>query len=731
MLLGGAIVIYESTSAALSFISRHRPVHKYESHIGVPLPSNHVYNHTAKVSANAGALAAAEWQSGALRELQEATSVSARNIKVLGFVFPQFHPIPENNAFWGPNFTEWVNVRKASKNKFGMEVPQPEWGYYNLLDFDVRKRMGDFLRDKGMYGIVIHHYWFEQRPIMDRFGKQILVDGEPNMPFFFNWANEPWTKRWDGLDRSEVLLPQSYGDEVTWKVHFDYLMPYFLHPKYIKVGGRPVFAIYKASHMRHTLGPMMAKFRQWAVEAGFPPGGIEVMQANWQDDPVDPNVDAVYDFQPHAGGWDAGNKALPAKRHPIHHRGAMVSWDNTPRHLTDGAANMYLGSHPSRWYYELVDLIQSIVADPNPMASENFLFINAVNEWGEGNVLEPTVQQGDAYAQSLKRALQFARETGGLVTARDSEAWLPAVPQRPETCILVRTYRGHEDDQVFTLRGLITSLRRLTNPNWVAVIFPTDMSDTSYWDRLREDFDDERLTFYHPPDKVRRVYSTKDAGYHATDYVLKNLERACPRCASAKWLLVTNGDNIYRPDTLSYFDHQHDFIGLNFFSRWVVHNNDQKHKVLWSDRCERFQQEDHCFRPSPAVGKIDLGAMILNLTKFRKTGYTWSSFTGKHPLAQDGKMAEKLISNGFRFANVPEHVKGCQLLHNPSYAACRGMGHVWFDSPKFSEATCLKGSDVHALFDKRGEGALDADYLLANGHCIRYSKKRYQELTLP
>lgn len=114
------------------------------------------------------------------------------SIKPIAYVFPQFHPIPENDEFWGINFTDWTNVKKVTHNNFGLETLRPtdEVGYYNLLDYRTRARQAKLIRDSGIFGLVYHHYWFG-RPVMDKALSKILEDGEPNVPFMLSWANEP------------------------------------------------------------------------------------------------------------------------------------------------------------------------------------------------------------------------------------------------------------------------------------------------------------------------------------------------------------------------------------------------------------------------------------------------------------------------------------------------------------------------------------------------------------
>jgi hypothetical protein len=114
------------------------------------------------------------------------------SVKPMAYIFPQFHPIPENDEFWSVNFTEWTNVKKVNKNAWGIEVQQPtdEVGYYNLLDYSTRTRYARHARDSGLYGFVYHHYWFS-RPVMEKVLTAMLEDGQPDMPFILSWANEP------------------------------------------------------------------------------------------------------------------------------------------------------------------------------------------------------------------------------------------------------------------------------------------------------------------------------------------------------------------------------------------------------------------------------------------------------------------------------------------------------------------------------------------------------------
>jgi len=135
------------------------------------------------------------------------------SIKPIAYIFPQYHAFPENDFIWGPNFTEWDNVRKVTHNVYGLETVRPtdEVGYYNSLELHTRQRQARFLRDSGFYGVCYHHYWFSGKPVMDAVLQQMLKDGEPNIPFMLSWANEPWESRWEGANANETFLGQDYG----------------------------------------------------------------------------------------------------------------------------------------------------------------------------------------------------------------------------------------------------------------------------------------------------------------------------------------------------------------------------------------------------------------------------------------------------------------------------------------------------------------------------------------
>eukprot|EP01041_Mallomonas_annulata_P005200 gene5200-10403_t len=167
-------------------------------------------------------------------------------VKPIAIVFPQFHEIPENNKFWGKGFTEWTFLKPLTRivNSILIRKPHRDIGFYNLLDYGHRAYMRIMADHFGIYGFCFYHFWFKDHPIMHKPVEAMIRDGEPNKPFFFCWANEQWTRRWDG-GHDDVLMAQDYGDNNGNILHFKYLLTFFQHPNYIHINGKPMFAFYR------------------------------------------------------------------------------------------------------------------------------------------------------------------------------------------------------------------------------------------------------------------------------------------------------------------------------------------------------------------------------------------------------------------------------------------------------------------------------------------------------
>ncbi len=360
-----------------------------------------------------------------------------KKIRAIAIYLPQFHPIPENDEWWGKGFTEWTNVTKAQARFEGHYQPHhpADLGYYDLRLEETRIAQADLAKEFGISGFCYYHYWFNGKRILDRPVEDMLESGKPDFPFCLCWANENWTRRWDGRDE-EVLLKQEYADEDDLN-HIRHLKKYFDDPRYIKVDGKPVFIIYRPS-----LFPDIKKTTDtWRRECRA--NGIgEIYLAYMQSfknyaDPESIGFDAAIEFQPNFSflppaikedrdesffsrfNLTKNPKPKPSthdhifrydevvanmlKRPQVPYKlfpGVFPMWDNTSRR--ENGATIIHDSTPKKYGSWLSTVIKNF----KPFSKdENFVFLNAWNEWAEGNHLEPCKKWGKAYLEETKRAL--------------------------------------------------------------------------------------------------------------------------------------------------------------------------------------------------------------------------------------------------------------------------------------------------------------------------------------
>jgi lipopolysaccharide biosynthesis protein len=361
----------------------------------------------------------------------------ANAARVLALHLPQFHPIPENDAWWGKGFTEWTNVTKARPRYPGHRQPHlpAELGFYDLRVPEVRAAQAVLAREHGIDGFVYYHYWFHGKQLLERPVAEIVRSGEPDFPFCLCWANESWTRSW-ASDGTHVLVEQRYSHEDDL-AHVRSLLPAFADPRYIKVDGKPVFFIYRISRLpdaRRTLDV----WREEAVRAGLPGIYFIRFEARRESgDPAEYGADASAEFQPDLRclGGEVPSflpmRALrrlrvlpPPFRSLVLHdyedlvRGSLArarppyklypsvspGWDNTPRRTGNGlGAWIAVGSTPEkyhRWLSETLLRFEPYGRD------ENFVLINAWNEWAEGNHLEPCQRWGRAFLEATRDAIR-------------------------------------------------------------------------------------------------------------------------------------------------------------------------------------------------------------------------------------------------------------------------------------------------------------------------------------
>ena len=376
---------------------------------------------------------------------QRAAAVAAAGdtaaVRALAFYLPQFHPIPENDRAWGAGFTEWTNVTRARPLFRGHHQPHlpADLGFCDLRVPDVREAQAALAQEAGIHGFCYYHYWFSGRRVLERPFREVLESHAPDFPFCLCWANENWTRRWDGLEH-EVLLEQRYSahDDVA---HMESLLPAFADARYIRVDGRPVFIVYRTGLLPEP-ARTAERWRDVVRRAGL--GDLYLIRIeNFSIDPAPADIgfDAALPFVPDwREPYEAKRPSFPARalrrlglHTPMLERQRVMSyddlvqrslarsdadyvrfpcvtpmWDNSPRRPTSGAA-IFHGSTPQlyqRW------LERELTKFEPPSAEENFVFLNAWNEWAEGNHLEPCQRWGSAYLDATRTALSRMRVAG-------------------------------------------------------------------------------------------------------------------------------------------------------------------------------------------------------------------------------------------------------------------------------------------------------------------------------
>ena len=193
----------------------------------------------------------------------------ARRARLIAFNLPQFHPTPENDAWWGKGFTEWTNVAKARPLYPGHYQPHipADLGFYDLRLPEARAAQAELAREYGIEGFCYYHYWFGGRRMLERPVNEILASGEPEFPFCLCWANHSWSTVWQGT--ADSLIEQTYPGWDDHAAHFDWLLNAFRDPRYIRVNGKPLFVIYKPDDIPN-VREVTSFWRESAIKAGLP-----------------------------------------------------------------------------------------------------------------------------------------------------------------------------------------------------------------------------------------------------------------------------------------------------------------------------------------------------------------------------------------------------------------------------------------------------------------------------
>lgn len=369
-------------------------------------------------------------------------------VRAIAFYLPQFHPVPENDEWWGKGFTEWTNVVKAHPNFRDHYQPHlpADLGFYDLRVKETRLEQAVLARRAGVHGFCFYYYWFAGKRLLFRPLEETLRSGEPDFPFCICWANEDWTRAWDGRS-SEVLIGQQHSEEDS-RNFIQSLFPFFLDRRYIHVNGRPLLLIYRIDIIPD-LKRTVDLWRNECAMAGLNDPYLVAVQSFGIGDPTPYGFDAAVEFPPHGTdfNWNCNDKYHDQLSHsnfrghlvdiqrvidvathrelPLYRlfRGVMPSWDNTARR--QDTSLIFVNSSPQRYEVWLAQMVEQTCQRLH--GDERLVFINAWNEWGEGCHLEPDQEYGHAYIEATFRAVCRTADTLQVTDHADIIEMMPSM----------------------------------------------------------------------------------------------------------------------------------------------------------------------------------------------------------------------------------------------------------------------------------------------------------------
>lgn len=351
-------------------------------------------------------------------------------VKLIAFYLPQFHPFPENDEWWGKGFTEWTNVTKAKPNFIGHYQPHLPIhnGFYDLRVPEVMIEQAKLAKNYGVYGFNFYYYWFDGKVLMHKPFEILLKHKEIDINFCITWANENWTRRWDG-EENDVLIGQNHCEEDSVKF-IEHMYQYFNDDRYIRVNNKPVLIIYR-SNIIPNMAETIDLWRRKVKEAGFDGLYLIGAQTFGFKNPKEYGFDAVVEFPPHntkapcinnqmdlINGDYAGyifdyhevveNKIAEVEPPYKRFRTAMLSWDNTAR--KQNSSHIFANFSMLNYKQWLAHIATNVYNNDKYSKEEKFIFVNAWNEWAEGTHLEPDRNMGYNYLQTTYDVLKEFNE---------------------------------------------------------------------------------------------------------------------------------------------------------------------------------------------------------------------------------------------------------------------------------------------------------------------------------
>ncbi|MGB0109400.1 MAG: glycoside hydrolase family 99-like domain-containing protein [Terriglobales bacterium] len=376
--------------------------------------------------------------------------------RLIALYLPQFHPIPENDEWWGKGFTEWTNVARAKplfKGHYQPRLPK-DLGFYDLRIPEVREAQAELARNAGIEGFCYYHYWFAGKTLLNRPFDEVVASGKPDFPFCLCWANQTWTGTWYGSP-DRILVEQTYPGREDWRRHFLALRSAFQDERYLRINGRPIFVIFRPTELPN-VSSFIQEWQELAVQAGLPGlhfvahllhvetwdyrsrgfdscvavSHVKYLSGSARDLLFGAKANGSNGNSTHVGIGANGDAskgelrewlwrrvrssfglfsnvrlyrhALPylldaRSNQPDVYPCAIPNWDNTPR---SGARGIVLHeSIPDLFRIHLRDALSFVQARP---MNQRLVFIKSWNEWAEGNYLEPDQKFGGDYLKVVR-----------------------------------------------------------------------------------------------------------------------------------------------------------------------------------------------------------------------------------------------------------------------------------------------------------------------------------------
>jgi len=531
-------------------------------------------------------------------EAEQFPRFSEADLKFVAYYLPQFHPIPENDQWWGRGFTEWTNVVRGKPLFDGHYQPHlpGELGFYDLRVPQVMQRQIELAKQYGIHAFCFYYYWFGGKRLLEKPLDMFLEHPQWDFPFCLCWANENWSRRWDGNDK-ELLIAQTHSAEDDLAC-MDDLTRYLRDPRYIRVDGKPLIVVYRVDILPDAAATAQ-RWRQRCRESDLGEVWLVAAQTFGITDPTPYGFDAAVEFPPHGIATPkitsqmsglatdfTGNvysyPEIPACNPPqpvpyTLYKGVCAPWDNTARR--GPAAHVFANGGPEsyqRWLEQAAEFVQQ-----NNAVQNRFVFINAWNEWAEGTHLEPDTQWGYAYLNATARVLAKHAPPGV-----SSDAAGPPATQVDNLVSIVIPAYNHE---AYISDSLESVRRQKLNGIDIEVIVVDDGSTDLTAARV------EAFITQHPEVTVRLIRQ-ENAGAHAA------INRGVAQ-SRGKYVAVLNSDDQYHPDRIQrLYDALRDSGRELVFSDFDVFDGDSRSIGLENKYVRHLRRSVEQIPAYPTIG---------------------------------------------------------------------------------------------------------------------------------